>query len=510
MISLHRLIHSRAARNVSASYSAFISTSICALISIPIAVDHLDKSQIGLWSMVQIVVGYLLWMDLGVGNATGRKIAGAIANRDQREISSWWTLSIGVLSVLGLGMFFIALGLSSLLPWLLDIPPGHTTDALWLFLGTAFIGALGMPLRAYPGLLLAQERFHWVPLVQTVTPWIQVTVFAFLLNQGLGVRAYFIALGISQATGWLVWLWQIHGTRESIPFRVDFSGWTRARFHELFSFSGSLAATGILGTMVNSIPAMLLTRLGGLALIPIYNFTGRGPTLLNTLTQRTTSAFYPNLQKLYVTDQKARFRAKFREVNQLSVWVSLAAAGAALAGNRAAICWLSKPEFFAGHWTNIWFACAVMTIPFVSGLINLLQYSGNMGKIGLFSLLELLFGVAFGWLLHNRFGMPGLAATFAALPLMAKGPYALLSGASKCGFKPLDLCGRSLLCLAISLALICLAGSWIATSQETLIPITLLGRNTTWPTLRELTSGIVLATFGVVMAAHQLRSIRRA
>lgn len=508
MFTFKHLKGSRAARNAGASYLAFVSTSLCGLISVPIAVTYLDKPQMGLWTIVFVIVGYLMWLDMGVGAATGRKIADAMAKRDEVEINRWWTLSISVLSLLGIVMLIVSLGISPFLSALLRIPPELKADALWIFLGAAVISSLSMPFRAYPGLLLAQERFHWVPLVQSIIPWIQISVFWFMLHAGYGVRSYPVAFGISQVSGWAVWAWQIH--RRGIPIKVDFSGWTKSRFHELFSFSGSLAVSGIMGSVLQSIPSMLLARLGGLALVPVYNLTNRGPSMISSLTQRTTHAFYPNIQKLYVAGERSRFRAKYREVNQLSVWVSLIGAGAILAGNRTLICWLATMDFYAGHWTNVWFACALMVLPFVNSLVNLLQYSGKMGKIALFSVLELLLGGILCWTGFRIYGLPGLAAVFAFLPLLARAPYALFRGARDCGFSPADLSLNAALALLASLSLIISSGWWIGTQTAEFVPLKILGRMTTWPTWREIIVGVIVACVGGILAARQLRRIRNA
>lgn len=508
MISIKRLKTSRAARNAAASYLAFVSTSLCGLISIPIAVTYLSKAEMGLWTIVFIVVGYLLWLDFGIGNATGRKIADAMAKQDQTEVNRWWTLSIGVLGLLGLLMALVALGICPFIGTWLNIPPDQTSDALWLFLGTAVVSAVGMPIRAYPGLLVAQERFHWVPLVQAMIPWLQLGAFWSLLHAGYGVRAYFPSLMFSQFCGWIIFVWQVHG--KGLRIQVDFDGWTRSRFHELFSYSSSLALLGITGAIIQSLPSLLLARLGGLSLVPIYNLSKRGPTMVNTLSQRTTHSFYPNLQKLYVTGEHKRFMKKYREVNQLGIWISLIGAGAVLAGNRSLICWLANAEFYAGHWTNVAFACILITTPFVSGLINLLQYSGTMGKMALIAILELpvaclllMAGLHFG-------DLPGLAAAFALLPLLVRGPYACIAGSHHCGFPAWKLCGGAILSLTATLVLVIAAGIWCSTGTMDFAPIEILGRSTTLPTLRELITGALLATFGASQALFRLQRIKAA
>jgi O-antigen/teichoic acid export membrane protein len=493
MISFNQLRHSRAARNAGASYLAFASTSICGLVSIPIAVDYLTKVEMGLWSIIYVIVGYLLWLDCGVGNATGRKIADAVAEHNQTEINRWWTLSIGVLCLLGLLMILVALGISPFL-------------SLWLFLASAIVSALGMPFRAYPGLLIAQERFHWVPLVQAFIPWIQLGIFWYLLHKGYGVRSYVPALMISQVCGWAIFVWQAH--RRDFHVKLDFSGWTQSRFYNLFSYSGSLAIMGISGAVIQSLPSLLLARLGGLQLIPIFNLSHRGPSMLSALASRSAQSFYPNLQRLYVAGDFSRFRGKYQEINQLCIWFSLIAAGVVLAGNRTLVCWLAKEDFFAGIWTNMWFACALLTTPFISGIGDLLQYAGKMGKSGIYSLLEIPLGAVLCWVGYHWFNLPGLAAAFAILPLLLRAPYYLIAGPSYCGFKSWDLCGRAVLSFILVMLAVISAGLWISGHGQNPIEFEFLGRMTSLPTYREVMSGVIFCLVGCYLAYRSLGRIQ--
>jgi O-antigen/teichoic acid export membrane protein len=508
MVFLHKLRQSHAFRNASASYLAFVSSSVCGLVSIPIAVTYLNKTQMGLWSIVFTIVGYLLWLDLGIGNATGRKIAAAIATGDEIEVNRWWTLSIGMLALLGLLMLAVALALSPFLTWLLSIPSEYTLDALWLFLGMAVVSAVGMPVRAYPGLLIAQERFHWVPLVQAFIPWLQLGAFWSLLHAGYGVRSYFPALAFSQVCGWAIFVGKVHS--HGFRVKVDFGGWTKLRFLELFSYSSSIAVTGIVESVLQSLPGLILTRLGGLPLVPVYNVSNRGATMIHSIAQRTTYAFFPNLQKLFVAGEHQCFGDKFRQVNQLGVWVGLMGAGGILAGNRPLVCWLAKADFYAGSWTNVWFACWVVIFPFVNGIADLFQLSGRMGRTAMFALLEFPSGLILCWTGYHFASLPGLAAAFAFLPLLIRGPYSLYAGPMYCGFPTWSLCGNSVSALGTSLAIIILGGSWCALGQNSTQAFEFLGRTTYLPSWREIAVGSFAITISAVKSTRCILKIKNA
>lgn len=509
MFSLQRLKRSRALHNLSSSYLAFVSSSACALFSIPVAVHHLSKDEIGLWSIVQVVVGYLVWLDLGIGQATGRKIADAIAHDDRPEINRWWTLSVGILAIQGVLMALIGLVLAPFLPSMLGFASNPLEkQSITLFISLALVSAMGMPMRAYPGILMAQERFHWVPLTQAFMPWVQFGVFWLLVSVGLGVHSYLWGLVAAYLSGWILYLWQVHG--KGPPLRLDFTGCTKERFQDLFHYSGNIALNGIATSILASIPSLILTKLGGLATVPVYNFSQRAPGMISSLSQRTGHAFTPNLQRLYVSGERERFRVKFREVNQLSVWVSLGTAALIIALNRPFICWLAKADFYAGHWTNIWFACGCIVIPFVGGILSLLQYSGNMGKSALFTFAQIAVALPLAWYGKLSFGLPGLAAVFALIPLFIKAPYGWVRGAKNCGFHPWDICGNALLSFLFSMSLVFVAGFWIAASPITGIAIEIFGRKTIMPTAREAIAAGLIALIAGINALRQARQIQRA
>jgi O-antigen/teichoic acid export membrane protein len=507
-MNFKRLKNSRAAKNAGASYLAFVSTTLCGLFSIPVAVHYLTKEEIGLWSTMHAIVGYLLWLDLGIGDATGRKMADAVANDDRTEINRWWTLSVGILTIQGVALLVVGTALAAILPTLLGFAGGPlASTAFSLFLGLAVVSAFSMPFRVYPGILLAQERFHWVPITQAYMPWIQFGVFWFLLSRGCGVFGYMWGLAAAQISAWIQYSLQIHVF--SISPRPDFNGFKRKRFNDLFAFSSNLAFFGVSRAILSSIPAIILTRFGGLALVPVYNFTGRAPGMITSIAQRTNHAFLPNLQRLYISGDRDRFRNKYREVNQLTVWISLGIASVVLAFNRPLISWLANSDFFAGHWTNLWLACGCLVVPFSGNIFSLLQYSGNMGKSGVFTLAQIVVAAPLGWLALRQCGLPGVAAVFVFLPLVIQTPYGWIRGARNCGFSGWDLCGRASISFAISIAMVLIAGAWIASGPASGHPIEILGRATSMPTIRELAAGITLGTVAIAMTFSRLKFIQK-
>lgn len=502
-----RLWRSRAARNAAASYFAFASAAICGLISIPITVRYLEKAEIGLWAVVSNVVAYLLWIDLGVGEATGRKMAEAIAHDDAAEVNRWWTTSLTVLAIQGAVMLVVALPLLPLLDSYLHLDQQLARDARFLFLGLVVMSAIGMPHRAYPGILLAQERFYWVSIAHGVMPWIQLLIFATLLRQGFGVRSYLAATLGSCAVGWTLFVVKAH--RGTTQFALDRRGLTRDRLVSLFRYSGSIAVMGITTTVMQSLPSLMLARLGGLAAVPVYSFTNYCPGMLRGLTARTAHAFYPNLQRLYVTRERERFAAKYGAVNVLAIGMALIAAGAIIAGNRTIVEWVAHPDFHAGAMANGWMAVSLVCLTLLSCFTDLLQISGSMGRIAVLSAVQVAAGVVFTWLGYRSAGLPGLVAAMALLPITFQGPYALLRGASNCRLDPRRLAGTITMLAAFGCAAVILLSCWLATLPIAAPAVTVFHRTTRLPTAAEWAAGLAVAVPGAAIVLRQVFYLKR-
>jgi len=285
MFSLNKLRHSRVLRNAGASYFAFFSTAVCGFMSIPVAVAYLSKDQIGLWALVNSIVTYLIWMDLGVGSATGRKMADAVAAKDHEEIDKWWTATRAALLMQATAMVCVGLACMPLFIRMFQIPSAMEGDAKMILAGSIFITGFSLPLRGVPGLLTAQERFHWIPLGQGITPWLQLGVFWWMLNEGFGIKSYLASMAATHFSTW-AYYYVLVTTSEQKP-RWNRKGLERSRFKSLFSFSLNISFVGLIEAILTSLPALLLSRFAGLSAVPLYTFTGKAAALVTSLVRRT-------------------------------------------------------------------------------------------------------------------------------------------------------------------------------------------------------------------------------
>jgi len=505
MTLLKRLSRSPASRTAAASYVAFASTAIWGLVTIPIAVAFLDPIELGLWAVVNAFLHYLVWMDLGVGVATGRLIADSVVARDQPEINRWWTATRAVLVVQGLVIIAIGLSISPLILRFLNAPPELASDARWLLIGGILITGLSLPMRGAPGLFTAQNRFYWVPAISIFTPWVNLLVFFLLLRQGLGLKAYVWAMATSQAATWLAFTALIL-TGPDRP-RTDFSGVNRNRFGKLFKLSGNMTVSGLSDTILNSLPAILVARLGGLASVPVYNFSWKGAYLFASLVQRTYQSFYPSLQRQYVTGDIEGFKIKHHNIGMVTLGIGLIAAGCILACNTLVVQLLAGSDFYIGAFGTIGFALAMLTIPMSGYYRILLKISGNLGKLSVISLLQLAFFAIVSIVAWETFGPAGVAIVFAFTPL-GKGIYGYLRGTKACGCRLHEISGYVALYSLASMALVILIGFILLYLPQTgEFSLEIPGRLIVFPPFKSILIGFIPSILGAGIAYRAFLSM---
>ena len=428
---IQRLKSSPAARNAGASYFAFVSTSLWGLLSIPLAVSYLEKTEIGLWAVVHAMIGYLVWMDLGIGAATGRLIADSVAADDHDEIDRWWTATRVVLWVQGIMVIVLGLILTPFVLVWVGIEGDLLPTAKRLLSWGVIVTGLSFPVRGTVGLLTAQNRFHWVPLMQGSVPWLNFLAFYLGLRAGWGLDAYIMALVASQGAIWICCrCFIVLG-----PYTPKWNGTgvDKKRFTSLFKLGGNMAIVGLVGTIMKGLPTLVLARLGGLMVVPVYAFTSRAPRLGGSLVGRTYQSFYPSLQRLHVSKNKSAFLKRHLTVGQVTLSGALCGAALVLIINPIIVNLIASDEYFAGMTTNVWFAVTVITVPFAGLFQMLLPISGSMGKAASVAVVKLLASIILSVVSWEYFGLAGLAAVFALLPLVDL-VYAWLRGVKECGY----------------------------------------------------------------------------
>lgn len=429
------------ALNLAAGYFSFASTAIYGFASLPVAIHFLDKEQIGLWNLISQAVAYLLFLELGVGAAAARMLAEPIASRCQEKIDRAWSTILVILAIQGLVILLTGWLLRDSVIAYFKIPPQLAAEAGFLWLGMAALHAATFSSRAYTGVLMCQERFHWPLIISGVTPWIQLASFAALLALGAGLRSYVLATLVVNCCQFFWLRHLIRKGADRIRFRPSDATWQTAR--PILQYGFSMMLWTIAPAVLASVPALVIGRTLGLEQVTMYVVSSRVPLMVSTLAMRSFHAFFPKMQNLFVRGQRERFVLIYRSATVMSLLMIGAGLIFAMLVNREVVVFLSREDFYAGNAVTFWFAIGFVTMAMSEHMGSLFIIAGKGRLVSLVLALEILITLAGASLLCARYGLAGVAAALALAPLLVRLPYYLLRGPRTCSFSISEVYGKA-------------------------------------------------------------------
>jgi O-antigen/teichoic acid export membrane protein len=292
------------------------------------------------------------------------------------------------------------------------------------------ITAVSMLNRGIPGILVAQERTHLSILPQSLSAWVNLLLLFYLLWLGLGLFACVLAYAARMLVIWM--FFHIAIRIGPNPPKWDAKGLDLGRIKSLFGFSISFSFTVLVDFALSALPPLALAWFGSTATVPALAFSGRAPTLLVNVANRTVWAFYPGMLQLQLAGRVDEMRRKHLRSSLLGFAIALFVAGGILAFNQCFIALLAGEGFYVGNVTNAVLAMIVIITP-VSHLFRcFLTLSGSMGKVIPVSLVSTCVAVGLSWLGFRAFGLAGLLVPL-FLPVVALGAYGWFYGIRMCG-----------------------------------------------------------------------------
>jgi O-antigen/teichoic acid export membrane protein len=417
-------------RNLITAYFSFASISFYGLASIPLATRFLSQDEIGLWNLVSQLTAYLALLDLGLGTACARLLAGSLIDGAEASIQKTWSTLVMLMAAFSIAMAIIGASCIHGFPSWFKLPEKLATEARWLVFGMILIQAGSFINRAWSGVLTAQDRFHWVLLISGCVPWIQFGMFGLLLVHGSGIKSYMIAAAIA---AFIQGIW-LHRLVCRGPNRLVFSAssFTTQEARSMLSYSLPMLAWSSAPALFASIPAWIIGRYSGTEMLAAYMVTYRFPQMASMLAMRGFHAYYPRIQNQHLSADKIRFTTNFRFSATLSMLLSIALLVSALLWNREFVSLLAREHFYAGIVVTFWICIGFLISGIADHLGTLLVISGKPGRITLVLIVEFVLTALLAIGAHRRYGIEGAAAASAICPLLLRIPY-LYSVASRSG-----------------------------------------------------------------------------
>lgn len=178
------------ARNATLNLTSEGWLALVLFVTIPLLVKFLGEEQFGLFSLAWVVVGYLAFLDIGVGRATTKFVSECLGKGAAHEVASLTRTALAANCIMGMVAAVIAVLISPLLiREVFKIPAPLHVQAMSVFIAVA----VALPVLLIQGVLRAVlssfQRFDWINLVNVFAMSVQWVLATILAWSGHGVIA---------------------------------------------------------------------------------------------------------------------------------------------------------------------------------------------------------------------------------------------------------------------------------------------------------------------------------
>ena len=258
----------RILRNIS---SGFGGTAIILLINLalmPFVLEHIGKVGFGIWVLVNSLVGYMGFLDVGLQPTLVKKTSEYLAADDREGLQKIVNTTLLIYVMVGLVVGIVVLALAPYLPDLLNVPDADVSIFRMVVYIVGFQTAIGFPMTLWRGLVGGLQDYHAINVINIASNLLRAALTYVLLLKGYGLLGL-VWLGFARSA--LVWLGNYYWVRRRIPYlqitprKVDFS-----KIRDLMKFSGSMFIWGLAGQSLGDLDKVLIGIFLPLSSIAVY------------------------------------------------------------------------------------------------------------------------------------------------------------------------------------------------------------------------------------------------
>lgn len=404
-------------RNLSFNWGGHAATLIVLFFLSPYIVGKLDGISYGIWSLLNVLTGYMGIFDLGVRASVGRHVALYVGKKDERGVDETIRTGLGFFSLSSILILIVGLFLGWIFPIVFEGVPLEQYDTVRLLIPLMVLNVLFSAVAAiYSSVIVSYDRFDIASGIDMAVLIIRTIGTIITLEIGLGVWGLALSVLLGNFFAIIlnrIYAGQIHEGLRSFPFLFS-----RLRLKELFGYGIpafiSRASVKIIGQSDLVIVGIVLS----VSAVREYSIGAMLVYYSATFVSLIGNNFFPVIQR--TVSGGTMGEVKYLFYNQLRITLCfgfLVYIGFIFYSKPFIRLWMLQDGF---DMDSVSSAAAVMSILALSKLPvmyiqpcqNVLAAMGYVSVTAKISIIEALINLFFSlvFVLIFKFGIPGVAA----------------------------------------------------------------------------------------------------
>ncbi|MEI8226796.1 MAG: oligosaccharide flippase family protein [Planctomycetota bacterium] len=295
--------------NAATSWADMICQGVLGVLLVPLLIDRLGKDGFGVVCLLNVIIIYTSFADLGVRGAIGRDLSERVARNDARGFTSLLTMSVllllSVSGVLSLGLFIFRGSLVRLL----EVPPSleaAATSLIPFYCGGML--TLGFITPIFSSATAALNRFDVVNVIRMLITLAGNIILLFFLPHGpQAIYVWCFVLVATQLALFLVTL--LSFVRICRPYLTSFSLPSFESMLSLVSFGGKVFGLTFFSMMGTQADPVILSAFMGPGAISIYNPAVRISAMVRPMVMVLAQTLCPMATSHHATNNTEQMQA---------------------------------------------------------------------------------------------------------------------------------------------------------------------------------------------------------
>jgi O-antigen/teichoic acid export membrane protein len=327
-------------RNLATSYLQLGVNVIYSLVSVPLILHWLPKTEFGLWVLLVQIMGYMALVDLGMTAAVSRLL---VDHKDERANGNYGSLlqTAALVSLAQAAIIFLLVMLAApLLAGLMKIPAEHEKVFILLLRMQGIITAFNFLFRPFSLMLYAHQRMDVQACNDMLNLLGSLGLLVLFLTRGGGISAFIYANAIMAVCSPFFLFWNCRRLG-FLPRAGEWGRISRQIFREALNYGTSVFFFNLGSQMLMASQTIVVSRALGFESAAVWSIGSKMFNLAVPLVCRPNGAALPGLYEMQARGELERLKKRFQSV------VLLTASLGAFLGVSLALC----NSLFVTVWT---------------------------------------------------------------------------------------------------------------------------------------------------------------
>ena len=391
------------------SYTSIIINTLVQLIYTPFLIGMLQKSEYGLYSLVNSIIGYLAVLDLGFGNAIivyTSKYRATNDKKSEEKLHGMFKIVfylIGLLTaILGLILFF---NVNNIFNASMSDVELHKTKIMMLIL--IFNLCISFSFSIYSSIINAYEKFTFQKVLSIISTLLKpLIMIPFLL---LGYKSIAMTLVVT-FVNIIVVLSNYLYCKKKLNIKIKFNGFDKLLFKTVLGYSIWLFIGTIVDKVNWSVDHFILGAVSGTIAVSIYSVASQINTMFISFSTAISNVFLPKMSKMVAKKAPPNeLTDMFIKVGRVQFYIMfLILTGFILFGKLFIQLWLGN-DFIESYYVTL---CLIVPalIPLIQNLgLSILQAMNKFKFKSISTFIMAIFNIIISIILAKQFGAVGAA-----------------------------------------------------------------------------------------------------